>query len=276
RGDLARQRAEAAESLWAAGHPAEALRLMLDGLERMGEAVRAWFEGTGEQLDGADRKGQEQSEGQGGENSAEAMEVPSAHKVPFAVFERFIQVRNKGEGALRRIQEAKSKIEAMKLPLLDSEVSPAHGELFEALVDVRLIVARSLGEVSILPREIFVKRIVRSGIAGFAFFAGVVGLYLAFHVPEGIHARASSYFNNHPDYEPSKALDGNPDTSWLLPDHTRGWFEITINPPRTISKVKILNTHNPPYNDRATIDYTLKVFAKGKEVKSFNCLLYTS
>ena len=46
RATLAKQRADAAEALWAGGHPAEALRLLVDAFGKTQQACEAWLEAT--------------------------------------------------------------------------------------------------------------------------------------------------------------------------------------------------------------------------------------
>jgi hypothetical protein len=37
-----------------------------------------------------------------------------------------------------------------------------------------------------------------------------------------------------------------------------------------VSRIRLLNTHNTPYNDRATLEYRLIVFAHGVEARSID------
>jgi len=34
-------------------------------------------------------------------------------------------------------------------------------------------------------------------------------------------------------------------------------------PPRSLKRIKLMNGHNPPYNDRQTQDYSLEIYGSG-------------
>ena len=95
-----------------------------------------------------------------------------------------------------------------------------------------------------------------------------MGAYFALRTPTGVFASASEQFGSDDQYQASNILDGRPDTEWLLPDHTTGWVELRVSPARHIERVSILNAHNAPMNDRATLEYTLEIYAHGDLVQS--------
>jgi hypothetical protein len=53
-----------------------------------------------------------------------------------------------------------------------------------------------------------------------------------------------------------------------LPNATPGWVDVHYAPSRTVTKVNILNSHNIPYWDRATKDFTLELYSGSKLLKS--------
>lgn len=284
RAELARQRAEAAESLWAAGHPAEALRLLRDAYEETREAAAAWLEASGFES-APDRPRSGPSTAQEGQASTSPQETrdhepstspenalpdatPTSESVPVLV--RFLKARGASAATLERLTALEKELSEVPLPLMDADVGARETELFDRLTELRSIVARALGDVTLAPRDVVLRRVARAGTVATALIVAIVGTYFALRVPEGIHARASAHYNEMPDFEPSRILDGNGDTSWLLPDRTTGWVEVTVNPPRTVSRVRLLNTHNTPYNDRATLQYRLRVFANGTETRAID------
>jgi hypothetical protein len=53
-------------------------------------------------------------------------------------------------------------------------------------------------------------------------------------------------------HPPSYALDGMAASEWLLPDGTPGWLEIAFRSPRRVHSVRLLNSHNRYFMDRAS------------------------
>ena len=53
-------------------------------------------------------------------------------------------------------------------------------------------------------------------------------------------------------HPPSYALDGMAASEWLLPDGTPGWLEIAFRSPRRVHGVRLLNSHNRYFMDRAS------------------------
>ncbi|MBN8612061.1 MAG: hypothetical protein J0L92_15815 [Deltaproteobacteria bacterium] len=338
RAGLAKQRADAAESLWAAGHPAEALRLLVDAFGTTREASEAWLDATGTapieptkaepaavsepatasesasepatvsesatasapvSESATDSESATASESATDSESATASEsamdseaaaasepaAAPASEVPFASepqpaastavvatvdgssLARFLAQRSASGASLERLASLEKDLAATTLPQLDADVQPTHGDLFDRLTDTRTQVARALADVTLLPRELTFRRAGRITTVVALSAIAIVGSYLATRTPEGVHARASAHFNELPDFEPGRVLDGNTETSWLLPDRTAGWVEVTINPSRTVSRIRVLNTHNVPYNDRASLQYRIQVFAHGSEAR---------
>jgi hypothetical protein len=307
RAGLAKQRADAAESLWAAGHPAEALRLLVDAFEKTREACDVWLDATGaakptpppvlptptaasadakdasaddkdasadEKDASADEKDASADEKDAKIDAAPKIDAqPAAATVSMAgasVIARFLRGGAAADSVVRRLEDLEKELAATTLPALDAEVLPAHGDLFDRLTDTRTAVARALADVTLVPRELTFRRIGRATTVVVLSLVAIVGSYLALRTPEGIHARASAHFNEMPDFEPSRVLDGNTETSWLLPDRTAGWVEVTINPARPVSRIRVLNTHNAPYNDRGTLQYRITVFAHGSEAQTLD------
>src|SRR5262249_54028078 len=84
-------------------------------------------------------------------------------------------------------------------------------------------------------------------------------LYFLLHRGEGVPVTASATFENSSLFAPKRIADGRLGTYWLLPNGTPGWVEVQIVPPRHLSRIRLLNSLNPPYNDRATREYTLEI-----------------
>lgn len=166
-----------------------------------------------------------------------------------------------------RVEKAKVAVAAARaatLPLLDAEVSPASAELYEQVLDARHTIDKAFALVALPPRDLGWTRFSRIGTTVLVLSIVVLGLVLTTRQPEGIFADASDSWNQSPTFAPELAIDGRDDTYWLLPDGATGWVEARISPPIHIEHVRLLNTHNPPHDDRATNEYTLEVYSGGE------------
>lgn len=268
---LVKQRGEAAEALWSAGHSAEALRLAVDTYGCAEDAARAWLvdeapaapapvvvEPVASDAETEGEPAEKPSETASEAEPAPAVELPKA--VAASAVARVLQAQG-SKSAAERAEKLSKSLAVHKAPRLDAQVGRAETELFDEIADVRASLERSLGEVLLTPRDLKFRSAARVLTVTTLVLAGAGGTYVATRTPVGEHARASASFNDAPDFEPSRAIDGNVDTSWLLPDRTNGWIEVTINPPRAVQRVRIMNTTNVPYHDRATGQYQVQLFS---------------
>jgi hypothetical protein len=78
----------------------------------------------------------------------------------------------------------------------------------------------------------------------------VVALFLAIKSLSAptVTASASYPLDPHP---PDYAVDGMAATEWLLPDGQPGWLQIAFHSPRRVRSVRLLNSHNRYFMDRA-------------------------
>lgn len=85
-------------------------------------------------------------------------------------------------------------------------------------------------------------------------------------------ASASAYWENHPAFLPSNAIDGstydNTSTGkyWLLPNQTTGWWQVDLGAAYPIGLVEILNCNNNGSNDRGTRDFHLEILDASSNV----------
>ncbi|HEX5659055.1 MAG TPA: hypothetical protein VFX59_17795 [Polyangiales bacterium] len=68
-------------------------------------------------------------------------------------------------------------------------------------------------------------------------------------VGDGATATASGEYA--PVRAAALAIDGDYGSEWLLPDYTLGYLDVTFERPRDVHRVRLVNGHNAPYNDRA-------------------------
>jgi hypothetical protein len=101
--------------------------------------------------------------------------------------------------------------------------------------------------------------IVRWVAVGAAVLGAVALLRLGItHLRDGVVATASTSYSSY--FGPENTLDGNPNTEWLAPDDTAAWVEHDYRPAIDVRAVKVNNSRNDPYFDRATKDVTVELY----------------
>lgn len=131
-----------------------------------------------------------------------------------------------------------------------SDARAAHQALYEAVAPYTLDL-RTL-------RRAQIRRV--AAILGFAVF-GLLFMVWFLRRPSELRAEASAVYGG--QFPAFRAVDGDITSEWLLPDRSVGWIEITISPPRPVSKVKLMNARNVPYNDRSTGLFRVEAFFEG-------------
>lgn len=174
--------------------------------------------------------------------------------------------RGLSEGKTREVLEAERTLRGRTLPRLDRDVTSAEGELFQALITARRHIDRVLAPASMTPKQLSWTRASRIGFTGFIAALAVVGLYVLLKPATGVEATASGHYN--PDFVADKVIDGNEGSEWLLPDRQAGWLELRITPPEAIETLRLKNSHNRHYNDRATREYTIEVYSNGQVART--------
>lgn len=223
---VARQKVRSAALLWSSDQFAEGLRLAREGVSAARAALDRVAQARG--LDGD----------------------------PLAVL-------GVSAGDLSRVREAEQRASSGAPELvLNGDFEPAHESAFGALVTGAETMMSVVARVARPRRRIVLTWPMRLGLAaaGGILLAGVLVLATR-HKPE---VQASAYYGNDPRFQPANVLGDTPG-EWLLPTGAKGWIEVTTGGGR-IKALKLQNAWNPPFNDRATIDYRIECFHKGKVV----------
>lgn len=267
-----------------ADHDAEARRdaAEADGADDGAEDDGAEDDGEAAADAGADSDAEDGAEDDGAEASAaKAEEAPARearHDGPAAVALRadarpdepswapVLRRRGLSDGKTREVLEAERTLRAKVLPALDKDVGAAEGELFQSLITARRHVDRVLAPASMTTGQLAWTRASRIGFAAFFAAVAIFGIYLLLKPAVGVEATASAHFNN--DFVAAKAIDGDAATEWLLPNGEAGWLDVRITPPQRIDTVRLKNSHNRHYNDRATREYTIDLMSGDRVVRS--------
>ncbi|MGE0791369.1 MAG: discoidin domain-containing protein [Sandaracinaceae bacterium] len=90
-------------------------------------------------------------------------------------------------------------------------------------------------------------------LGGLTAALAACAMYVQLTRPPTIHATASAYKSGegHLTYPPENAIDGQEMSYWLLPPGETGWIELSLDAPRSIEALRILNGHDYHLRDRA-------------------------
>lgn len=67
-------------------------------------------------------------------------------------------------------------------------------------------------------------------------------------------------------YPATAAIDGDPDSEWLLPDNQVGWLDVHVRPQRLVRRIRLINALNAPFYDRGTGKFTVEMYRDGARV----------
>ena len=238
---LGRQRSEAAETLWVAGHGAEALDL-----------ARRALEATLEGASSIDRR-------------SRGVSLPP----PPPGQEAWTQLLRKRlrPGELEALHAVRAELREM--PVHDADVDASHARLFRRTQRIRSAVDRALTPLTRTPKSARVVRLRRFAI-GLAIGLALLGGALALFWPTSsldASVEASGAYLGDPRYAGSMAFDGDPRTEWQLDDRQRGWVERRFSTPVAMRKVSLRNGHNAHWMDRGVRGYRLELYdARDREV----------
>jgi hypothetical protein len=161
--------------------------------------------------------------------------------------------------------DATKQLADARLPTLETDTQPSNEALFRALIDALIAIEDSAGVSLAAPSDLRRIRNARVMTTSFLAVLGLALMWFALHKPAFSKAAASGQLA---DYAPEKAIDGDPNTAWLLPDHVgQGWLDLTLGKARSVGILHILAS-NPPWNDRDVKDAHIDALLDGVIVKS--------
>ncbi len=273
---LGRQKADAAEALFDNGHPSEAIKLARESLEHTLRAVEALAPPTAlvpESVAGSvpgTEPAPEPETATAAETASVAATASATEPPSEPVWRRTLVARGLSATTLASVQVVVDAMRGSAAPRLDEDVKPEDATAFHRVLAARVAVDRAVHAAALTPAQVRAQR--RNRVATLVLLAAalVVGAYFLLRTPSGTFASASEHFGDMEQYAPDHIIDGRPDTEWLLPDRANGWVEVQVGPPRRVTAVTLLNSHNPPHNDRATRDYTLEVWAHGELARTLD------
>jgi hypothetical protein len=165
------------------------------------------------------------------------------------------------------VAELRERAGAFAIPDLDEHVSEDDGEVVRILLDTMYAAERSVHRLAAGPAAIVRIRRRRRDVALLVVAALIGVLAYRIRLSHTLHVEASGVYNA--QFEAANAIDGKRETEWLMPDGVdRGWLDVYLGKERAVTAVRLLNGHNPPYNDRAIKDYELQCFTGTSLVRS--------
>jgi hypothetical protein len=165
-----------------------------------------------------------------------------------------------------KVKRADADCASLAAPAVDAEIVAAHVDAFENVREAILALERALVPFASddkTMRRLQLRRQIVTALLAIVVLASIV---FVIRMQFRTWATASAMYG--PKYDPMAVLDHSPEGEWLLPNGTPGWIDVHYAPSRTVTRVHILNSHNIPYWDRATKDFTLELYAGNKLLKS--------
>lgn len=271
---LGRQKAACAETLWSNGHLAEGLALAAAALEATLAAAPSLASARGEttsnpRADSGATPSPETPESLASDDptrsEGEMNGIQDKTVDPLDV----LAAHGMSKADLERVKEALAGARG-PLPPLDRDVSPAHAQLYVSLIRCRVMVDDRLAPGAMTHADLRWRRVRRALGAVMAVLAALGTLVWSTRTPTGTFATASDFFQQNPQFAPENVLDGSAATYWLLPDGATGWLEVQVSPPRHVGRIRLQNTTNPPWSDRATADYRLEIYRRDELVRTID------
>jgi hypothetical protein len=161
-----------------------------------------------------------------------------------------------GYRELAELEQTLATIAVLPAPGSDTDFGRAHQRGLEracaAAEQLAAFTSRRLRSPA--QRRARVRRRLSIGLLAAAALA-ITGLRLWRHPVVSASAVYSA------EFPASQAADGIAATEWLLPGGRTGWLELGFRSPRQVRGVRLLNSHNRSYRDRATRRFRVTAFA---------------
>jgi hypothetical protein len=272
---LGSQKAEAARTLWASAHRAEAIHLAVRALDTTLAGVEAVAHlAPKPPVAEAEPPPESQSEADGA--SQELPATPDQHDSsgpvsrespatgPPHAWTEALAAWGLSKKSLTLLKKAHAKAVASDLPSLNSDVTEHHASLFHEIGRANQLLQWHVTRLIMTRKRLRLVQIWRFALTFGVALAVVAVLALLVRPPAPV-VTASAYYAKSPELAPINAVDDDLKTEWILPDRKRGWLEVKLPTPRRINKVRLVNAHNRRFNDRATRDYRVEFFL-GKQL----------
>lgn len=154
-----------------------------------------------------------------------------------------------------------------ELPLLDGQFELAHEELYEETLATTRAIEAELADATLDAKVARALRVGRPGFAALLLVALIVVVAVLLR-PRPFSLAAS--VRSDPAVSVDHVMDGDDKTEWALPDNTVGHVDVIMSKPRTIKRVRILNSKNLPGPERGTKEFRVEVFVGGKVEKEID------
>lgn len=165
-----------------------------------------------------------------------------------------------------RCAETREAMDAVAAPRLERDVSREHHRLIARLRRAHGRLDASLAPLACGAKGLVATRRVRLALAAAALVVVLASVWLLIGHLRAPRAEASAVLNA--DYSAGQAIDDDATTEWALPNGQAGSLTVRFSSSRPLSKVRLLNSRNRPWNDRGTKDFQLVALRDGVVVAS--------
>jgi hypothetical protein len=168
-----------------------------------------------------------------------------------------------GPGSIERLAAAQLAAQEPR-PALNHAVTPALQERTRLALAAAKGAARRLMKLAQPPARVMARRRLRIGCAAALVLCAMAWIVVG-QLDNGMIGITASASYDQTTHGPTKAVDGDPTTEWLLPSRAAGSLEVHLRP-RRLHEVRLRNAHNAGYNDRATHGFHIECYREGKLV----------
>lgn len=119
-------------------------------------------------------------------------------------------------------------------------------------------ITRDVERLVAAPVRRWLRRAVRIGLP---ILLVAFSVRLGYRMRRFVHPIASAQFG--PKFDARYAVDGRKDTAWIAPDGTNAYIDFELMPPRKIQVIRLLDTRNPPQDDREVTRFRIEFWRDG-------------
>jgi len=163
----------------------------------------------------------------------------------------------------RRLEDAARELDGVAVPEVERAFEPSHAHVLEQLLAVTRRVERDLRDATLDPSTARRRRIARALTA--LLVLALVGAAIV-DLVRGRRLRSGASAASEPGLSADNVVDDDLTTEWSLPAKIGGHVDVGWRSPRTLHRVRILNSKNLPSGEHGAREFRVEVFVDDKPV----------